>query len=615
MENIMGILIDQLRVSGFRGLDDFEISLSQTTVLTGTNNVGKTTVLKALQLALGSRTFLTVDDLNIGETSIADQIIVDIRIIPVGADGKPINEFEEDWETQFTADNIQIEGSQNYVGLRNIFIYNRLKSEFEKNQVILKSWTPVTGQKWQDLPTTKARIDISKMPFYYIEAQRDVVDDLKQRTSFLGKLLADVSKSYSSADIEALELLIKELNDQAVEKSDILSTIRTILKGVDTAMDRQDSKIELSPFSKKLRDLNKNISIHYGEAANSFTMDYHGMGTRSWSSLLTFKAFVSQNANLSAAVDIPFFPIIAIEEPEAHLHPNAQKKLYGQMYDMPGQKIISTHSPYIASCAGFNEIRGLYKESDHIKCGEFDYSSLTSDERRKLRQKVINTRGEIFFSKAIILFEGETEEQALPIFAEKYFRRPAYELGIDFIGVGGAGAYFPFIQFAEAFNIPWYIFSDGEAQPVNNMSKAVKKLYGAEYTRIEDYQNVFIIKNNTDFEGMLIEEDYKNEILVSLDSLFGENCIDEYIRTKTGTTKKREKTPDICPTCTQNIYADRIREYLTENGVNRALFDYMSENKTDFGPVIALTITNSGKDLPSLVKDLFNKIKTDLHYE
>ena len=64
----MGILIDKLRISGFRGLNDFEINLSKTTVLTGTNNVGKTTILKALQLALGSRSFLTVDDLYVDAT-------------------------------------------------------------------------------------------------------------------------------------------------------------------------------------------------------------------------------------------------------------------------------------------------------------------------------------------------------------------------------------------------------------------------------------------------------------------------------------------------------------------------------------------------------------------
>ncbi|RKD92640.1 ATP-dependent nuclease [Mangrovibacterium diazotrophicum] len=586
----MGILIDQLRVSGFRGLDAFEISLSHSTVLTGTNNVGKTSVLKALQLALGSRTFLTVDDLNIAENSVADQIIVDIRIIPVGADGKPANEFEEDWETIFTADNIQIEGAQNYVGLRNIFSYNRLKSEFEKSQVILKSWTPAAGQKWQDLPTTRARIDLSKMPFYYIEAQRDVVDDLKQRTSFLGKLLADVSKSYSSADIGALEELIKELNEQAVQKSDILSTIRTVLKGVDTAMDRQDSKIELSPFSKKLRDLNKNISIHYGEAANSFTMDYHGMGTRSWSSLLTFKAFVTQNATLSAAEDIPFFPIIAIEEPEAHLHPNAQKKLYGQMYDMPGQKIISTHSPYIASCAGFNEIRGLYKENGRIKCGEFNYDSLTSDEQRKLRQKVINTRGEIFFSKAIVLFEGETEEQALPILAEKYFNRPAYELGIDFIGVGGAGAYFPFIQFAEAFNIPWYIFSDGEPDPVAKMTAAVRKLMGTSFTNIQNEENIFIIDGNEDFEKYIVRLNFLNDIITYVKSVELPKCVNIQHR--------QRKEAEI----------DRLYN-------NQYVLDQAKNNKTEWALIFAYAIYQSRQALPPLVIKMLNQIKSDLHYD
>ena len=61
------ILIDKIRISGFRGLDDFEMSLTPITVLTGTNNTGKTTILKALQLSLGSRSFLSIDDLYISK--------------------------------------------------------------------------------------------------------------------------------------------------------------------------------------------------------------------------------------------------------------------------------------------------------------------------------------------------------------------------------------------------------------------------------------------------------------------------------------------------------------------------------------------------------------------
>src|SRR5690606_32854471 len=171
-----------------------------------------------------------------------------------------------------------------------------------------------------------------------------------------------------------------------------------------------------TPFPKKIRDLGKGVAINYSD----YPMDYHGMGTRSWSSLLTLKAFVTLVNSAANKNNTAFFPIIALEEPEAHLHPNAQKKLYRQVSDMVGQKIISTHSPYIAATAGLNEIRSFYKTGPTVQCGIVDSSLLGTEEERKIKRQVINTRGELFFSKLIILFEGETEEQALPLFAEKY---------------------------------------------------------------------------------------------------------------------------------------------------------------------------------------------------
>jgi len=207
----MGILIDKLRISGFRGLNDFEINFGKTTVLTGTNNVGKTTILKALQLALGSRSFLTIDDLYVDATFQAPKIIIDIRIIPVDENHNRVNVFEDDWEVELNTDNIRLDGAKSYIGIRNTFEYNRLKSEFERNQLILNAWEPDAGRHWQDIPTSRPKLDLRSIPFYYIEAQRDVVDDIKQRNSYLGKLLADVSKSYSSADLDALEGLIEKV--------------------------------------------------------------------------------------------------------------------------------------------------------------------------------------------------------------------------------------------------------------------------------------------------------------------------------------------------------------------------------------------------------------------
>jgi len=609
------ILIDRIRISGFRGLNDFEMSFQKTTVLTGVNNVGKTTILKALQLALGSRSFLSVDDLHISSGERSHSIVIDIRIVPINQYGIIQDNFSEDWEGIFSIDRI-IPLDQGYcVPIRSEFIYNPLKSDFDKKQSILKEWNPVEGTTWQEIKTSKTNTNIEQIPFFYIEAQRDVVDDMKQRTSYLGKILSDVSSAYNEDEIKSLENMIESLNREAVGNSNILRTIQEALEGVDSAMDRGSSKIAITPFSKKIRDLNKNISIHYGEYENVFTMDYHGMGTRSWSSLLTFKAFTSQNESVAESRGEQFFPIIAIEEPEAHLHPNAQKKLYSQMNEMPGQKIISTHSPYIAACAGLNEIRGLYKNKTEIICGALDLNALNDDEKRKIRQKVINTRGEIFFSKALVLFEGETEEQALPILAEKYFGQDSFSMGIDFIGVGGAGQYGPFLQFAKSFNIPWYIFSDGEDKPVRDLNNTLRKITLRDSNSSVDDENIFIIKEKNDFEKMLLQEGYVEEVENVICKIEGEDGIRNFIQNFHGTSKGRKKTNERCRTCSQFIYVEKTRDYDSENGYLDALDDYMEKHKTEFAPLIALEIASSEKSIPCVIIELFEKVKKDMYNE
>ena len=49
----MPILIDTVRIANFRSLRNIEVSLTPVTVLVGMNNSGKTSFLKALNLALG----------------------------------------------------------------------------------------------------------------------------------------------------------------------------------------------------------------------------------------------------------------------------------------------------------------------------------------------------------------------------------------------------------------------------------------------------------------------------------------------------------------------------------------------------------------------------------
>ncbi len=604
----MSILIKTVRIAGLRGLKNIEVELEKITVLTGMNNTGKTSFLKALQLALGNSQFVTQDDFFIQGNNTIKNIIVDLFIIPVNEKGEQIEDFSEEWERLLTTNRIQSDGINSFVPLRTVISFNQIKNSYKTERYILKEWVEFfkNNKKWFESDNGSAiRFGFDEMPFFYMDAQRDILEDKNLRSSYLGKMISKIE--YSKEDIKEIEEQIESLNEKAVSSSDILTNIKTTLKALDSAMGTNSEGIEITPFTKKIRDLNKGLTIYYSDNEDSFSMEYHGMGTRSWSSLLTLKSFISLLTRNSEKEKTVFFPILAIEEPEAHLHPNAQKKLFSQINEIDGQKIISTHSPYIAATAHLSQIRNFYKDKI-VKCGSLDISSLEPEDVRKITRQVINSRGEIFFSKLIVFFEGETEEQALPIFAEKYFDKTPVEMGIDFVGVGGYGGYLPFLRFAEALNIPWLIFSDGEKKAKKAVKSALKKIQKVEEINLTEFDNIFILDDLADFEKYLINTEYVEEIKSALKELYTDDYLENRIKQLNGTKDKTIKTEKVCDACKQNIYEDLLRDYNGDEGFLQALYDVVTSDKTKFAPAIAEQIVSSEKDLPPKVKDLFAKI-------
>ncbi len=577
----MGILIKNVRIAGFRGLENIEVTLDRTTILTGMNNTGKTSFLKALQLALGNRQFVSQDDFFIQGRSVSEKIITDLLIAPIDNDGKWCEDFSDDWEILFTTDRIRNDVAGNvFIPLRTIITFDTINNSYKTQQFILQDWPEFKQEyiNWFDVDNgKKTSFHFGEVPFFYMDAQRDILEDTKLRSSYLGKMLSKIE--YSKEDIKTIEEQIELLNEKAVSSSDILSNIKTTLKELDTAMDTRSEGIEITPFTKKIRDLNKGLTIYYTDSQDSFSMEYHGMGTRSWSSLLTLKAFIallSKNAEKEGTV---FFPVLAIEEPEAHLHPNAQKKLYGQIDAIAGQKIIATHSPYISATAKLGQIRNFYKDKT-VTCGRIETDSLTEEDIRKINRQVINTRGEIFFSKLIVFLEGETEEQALPIFAQQHFGKTPVEMGLDFVGVGGYGNYLPFLRFAEALKIPWLIFSDAENTPEKPIKTSVQQQFSDCDSAKNESDCVVFLDDGNDFEKQIINDGFSDEIKQAIADLCTyQNCQHEK-------AKKQE-----------------IEEY----GVDK-VYEVIACNKAQYGPAIAEQIVKSGKDLPPKVIDLFDKI-------
>ncbi len=576
----MSILIKTVRVCGFRGLENIEVSLDQTTVLTGMNNTGKTSFLKAIQIASGKSQFISQDDFFVSGNLVSDKIIVDLLIVPIGAKGIQSENFSENWENLFTTNRIKIDSKgTSFVPIRTILTFDSITNNYKAQQYILKQWPEFKQGRiswFEDDNGKQLNSSFDQIPFFFMDARRDILEDIKLKSSYLGKMLSKIE--YDKAATDEIESQIKSLNDVAVNKSSILSTIKNTLKELDTAMDTNSEGIEITPFTKKIRDLNKGLSIYYTDNKDSFAMEYHGMGTRSWSALLTLKSFISLLSENALKKQDAFFPILAIEEPEAHLHPNAQKKLYAQINTIPGQKIISTHSPYIAATAKLGQIRNFHKDKA-VTCGKIETKNLLPEDIRKIERQVLNTRGEIFFSKLIILFEGETEEQALPIFAQEYFGKSPVEMGLDFVGVGGHQSYLTFLRFAEAFNIPWLIFSDAERAIETSVKKQFKNCGSG--NKLSNC--VVFVDTGNDFEKQLIKDGFTDEIKKAIASF------DVYTNEKHRAVKEPQRLIEI------------------EKMTDEELYNVITKRKTQYGPAIAEQIVQSSKYPPKVI-ELFGKI-------
>jgi putative ATP-dependent endonuclease of OLD family len=603
----LNILIDTIRISGFRGIKDLEMSLPRVTVLIGPNNSGKTSLLKALQLALGDYSrFISEEDFHIGtDEKPVNKIIVDVRIVPVDKDGKRAPLFDEKWTIEF-GDTIKAEANNNqFVALRTRCEHDPITGKFPVSRCTLEKWPEERTWQTEKVKETKlTRFD----GLYYIsiEAQRDIHQELRDKSSFVGKVLSRLE--YSPTDIGEIESLIKKVNEETVRKSDELQSLKTHLDKLNQSFQGSGSA-EITPFPKKIRDLAKHFTINFGESSdNSFSMEYHGMGTRSWASMLTMKAFIDLIVARYDEEVKAFFPILGTEEPEAHLHPNAQKTIYRQLSNSKGQVIMSTHSPYLAAMAEQAELRYLKKESNNIDARSLSLTPGTEDYRR-LQREVMHSRGEIIFANALVLCEGETEEQALPILFRKYIGTEAFALGVNFVGIGGSGKrYLPFLTFARDFSIPVFIFSDGEEKTIKNLKKVYDSVFGE--TEIASCPNITIL-DNTDFEEYLISSGYKSIIEATIKEIGGANAIDNWILEKDGTKACSIKTDSPpCPSCGQHIYTDIFRDYKSSGGYDLALLEILDDNKTRYAPVIAEKLCELElKYFPPKIIDLFDKIK------
>ncbi|MBH2008930.1 MAG: AAA family ATPase [Xanthomonadaceae bacterium] len=601
------IAITDVRVSNFRSLANVEVELNDLTVLIGANNAGKTSFLDAMFAAIGSgRKLLGQDDVRLAHgDALAPKerkITIDLRIRPVGPDGKVLETFPAGsfwtalWGSGIALDPVAF---YEFTPIRTSLLWSGSKSEYVVERNFLKEWREF--KDWIDTPvqTTPVRAaQLEPIALHLIDAKRDLDDDLRKQGSFWRRLTDDLG--LSAADVVDLETALLGINQTIVAKSEILQHLKMNLADLQKVVSADSAGIDIAPVARKLRDLSKGVDVSFSTSgAQSFPLARHGMGTRSLASLLVFRAFASwRYAHASSGGD-KVHSILALEEPESHLHPQAQRSLFGHIKAIAGQRVVSTHSPYFAGQANIEDLRLFIKKGGDTVTSKLDLSQLTkADDKRKVQESVIESRGDILFARALVLFEGQTEEQALPIWAQEYWGASIHELGFSFARANGTD-YFPFIWLAQSLDIPWYLIADGEAQPLRNLEDALKK---ANLPDISKSQNIVALPGGNNFETQLIAEGYMVEIEGALNLVSGEAAfLDGFIAKNHGLSYGKFKDG-----------TDKgSRDYKCAGGRERAAADAMKGQKTRLAKPLAhqiVGLADSARRFPSTIGNLFKTI-------
>nr|VFJ42843.1 MAG: putative ATP-dependent endonuclease of the OLD family [Candidatus Kentron sp. DK] len=510
-----GIELIEARVRNFRSLRWVDVAFGDLTVLIGENNSGKTSLLEALFAAIGAgRRVIEPEDLflDVGESKPPKdrEIIVDLLFQPADKTGV-LGQFPEGsywtalWRTGITQD----EKGNDLLALRTRMSWNPGKGEYLTERKFLGNWPDSDSSEHAKVsPGYVTSAQLEPIALYLMDAKRDIQDELRNRGSFWHKLIAE--PGLSDEKIEEIEQTLSQLNERIIEGSQVLSHVQEHLSDLYKTVSTEKGDVSITPLARHLRDLGRGMDISFRtKDAQIFPLARHGMGTRSLAAVLTFRAY-SNWRQMNADGDA-VHSLLALEEPEAHLHPQAQRALFGQIAAIPGQRIISTHSPYIASQATIDTFRHFRKEGTETKVSRIDTSGLDSEDTRKIERMVLNTRGEILFARALVFFEGDTEEQALPVFARAYWGEHIHALGISMIEVGGKDNYFPFIRLAESFSIPWFIFSDGEQKAISSLEKALKRLDKSR--KLGKCQNIFVIPDERNFERYIATANYEDTLV------------------------------------------------------------------------------------------------------
>ncbi len=598
-----GLRIAEVSVRNFRVLHDVWMPLGETTVLIGANNSGKTAFLDALDLAIGDRARASQDDLFVDKDGVvAPDFVVDLLIQP--ADNA--EEFDVGVR-DVVADAIQLPAAgSEFFAIRTRGAVDP-KRGFDRRRKFLKGWERDAGKAATLVELNRpfvTRDVLDLLSFYLLDARRDVADELRGKASFWARLAKDLNVE-KTIQLE-IEAGLKALGATLINASPVLADVRAELNRISEAFAPGSAGMSIEALPAHLDVVGRAMDVVYSAPGSApISLDRHGMGTRSLAVLTIFNAFVKIRTAASGGLTI-----VALEEPEAHLHPQAQRAAFQLASTSAAQRIVSTHSPYIVEGVDVFDLRHFLRSGavstvkwvNRTITGS-STSTFTNDELEKLRRFLQQRHGEVLFSRLVILFEGDTEDAAMPAFAEAAWGKGGvHDRGLSFVNVGGSGNYKHLLVLLHHLRIPWLIFSDGDPGGVAGVTAALTAI-GTTIAAASPSSLVILPTSapGQDYEAYIIAEGFSPQIESAIAATLGATALSDYKSMLHG----------------QNKSKTLVRDYASIGWEERLLADFLDNNKAALGGPVAIEIAkgadSNGRPLfPAKVRELFDRIEAQL---